>query len=69
MGRKIAHVREMHRNYFWNTSETQPLQNLDIDGSIILRWILNKWDMLLLTQIIWLVVGSIGRILWTVNES
>jgi hypothetical protein len=36
------------------------LENLGIDGKIILEWILNRWDGKLWTGLIWLVLGISG---------
>jgi hypothetical protein len=38
-------------------------EDLDVDGRIILEWILGKWDWNLWTGCIWLRVGTNGRLL------
>jgi len=37
--------RELHTGFWWgNLGERGHLENPDIDGRIILKWILRKWD-------------------------
>jgi len=37
--------RELHTGFWWgNLGERDHLENPDIDGRIILKWILRKWD-------------------------
>jgi len=39
------------------------LENLGVDGKIIIKCIFNKWDELAFTGLIWLQVGTGGGIL------
>jgi len=35
----------MYTGYWWgDLRERDPLESLGVDGHIILKWILNKWD-------------------------
>ena len=47
---------------FWcrNLRERDHLENPGIDGRIILRWIIRKWDVGAWTGSIWLVIGTGG---------
>jgi hypothetical protein len=37
----------------------------DISGRIILKWILERYDEVVLTGLIWLRIGTSGGLLWT----
>jgi len=39
------------------------LEELDIDGRIIVNWIFSKWDGAAWTGLIWLRLGIAGRLL------
>jgi hypothetical protein len=39
------------------------LEELGVDGRIIINWILKKWDMRQWTRFIWLRIESIGGVL------
>jgi hypothetical protein len=39
------------------------LQDLDVDGRIILKWIFRKWDDEVSTGLIWLRIGTVGGLL------
>jgi len=41
------------------------LEVLGIDWSVILKWILNRWDGMTWTGFIWLRVGTMGRFFLT----
>ena len=40
--------------------ERDYLENPDVDGRIILRWIFSEWDVRLWTGLIWLRIGTVG---------
>ena len=51
----------MHTGHVWgNLMERDHLDDPDIDGRIILRWILKKWDLGAWTGLIWLKIGTGG---------
>ena len=47
---------------FWreNVSDTDHLEDPGVDGRVILRWILRKWDMGVWTGSSWLKIGTGG---------
>jgi hypothetical protein len=52
---------EVHTGFWWgNLKERDHLENKDIDGRIILRWILRKWDVGVWTGLSWLRIGTSG---------
>jgi len=53
---------EVHTGFWWgNLRERDCLEDPDIDGRIILRWIFRKWDVGAWTGLIWLRTGTGGR--------
>jgi hypothetical protein len=38
-------------------------QDQDVGGWIILRWILERWDGVLLTGLVWLRIGKSGGLM------
>jgi hypothetical protein len=38
-------------------------EDVDVDGRIILKWILEKYDGVLCTGLIWLRIGTSGELL------
>jgi hypothetical protein len=48
---RVGHVtrmrrREVHKGFWWeNLKEKGHLEGLGIDGRIILKWIINKWNV------------------------
>jgi len=56
--------REVCTGFWWgNLRETDHLDDPGIDGRIILRWIFRKWNEGAWTQLIWLRIGTGGRLL------
>jgi len=48
--------------FLWETlNERDYLRDPAVDGRIILRWLLRKWDVGVLTGSIWLRIGTVGR--------
>ena len=54
----------MYTGFWWgNMRERSHLEDLGIDGSIILKWIFKEWDGGTWTGLIWLWMRTGGRIL------
>jgi len=54
--------RYVHRVWVGKPEGKNHLKDPGLDGSIILRWILRKWDMGACTGSIWLRIGTGGCI-------
>jgi hypothetical protein len=53
--------RGMHIGFWWESQEERNhLEDLDIGGRIILKWILERQDEVVWTGLIWLRIGSSG---------
>jgi len=53
--------REAYTGFWWgNVRERDHLEDPDVDGRIILRWIFRKWDVGVWTGSNWLRVGTGG---------
>ena len=50
----------MHSEFEWGRKEAI-LEDLGIDGRIILKWILKKENGRMWTELMWLRTGTIGR--------
>jgi hypothetical protein len=49
---------EVHTGFWWrNPRERDHLEDPNIEGRIILRWILRKWDVGAWTESSWLRIG------------
>jgi hypothetical protein len=55
-GRRIG----VYRVLVKKPEEKKPLEDLGVDGSIILGWIFRKWDVWTWTGSIWLRIGTGG---------
>ena len=63
----VAHMvrGEVHTRILWgNLREGDHLEDSGLDGRIILKWILEKWDGRTWTEQIWLSIGTGGRLLY-----
>jgi len=59
----IAHLGYLHIGFWWgNLREDDHLEDLGIDGRIILKWIFKKW-MGAWTGLIWLRIETGGRLM------
>jgi hypothetical protein len=53
---------EVHTGFWWgNQRERDRLEELDLDGRIILKWILKMWNGKAWTRLLWLRIGTGGR--------
>jgi hypothetical protein len=61
----VAHMGGMGYIYIYqqNIKETDHLGNLDVDGRIILKLILKRWDRSVWTLFMWLRIGTRGGLL------
>jgi hypothetical protein len=49
----------LYKRFWWeNVREGDHLEDTDVDGRIILRWILRKWNVETWTGSIWLRIGT-----------
>jgi hypothetical protein len=56
--------REMHIRYWWeNQKERDHWEDVDVGGKMIVKWILEKYDRVEWTGLIWLRIGTSGRLL------
>jgi hypothetical protein len=54
----------MHTGFWWEgQKERDHYEDLDISGSIILKWILERQDGVVWTGLIWLSIGTSGGLL------
>jgi len=52
---------EVYIGFWWgNLRESDHLEDPDVDGRIILRWIFRKRDVGLWTGLNWLRIGTVG---------
>jgi len=52
---------ELHAGLCWgNLREKIHMEDPDVDGKKILRWIFRKWDVGAWTGVIWLRIGTGG---------
>ena len=53
--------REMHTRFWWgDLSERDHLEDVGVDGRLMLNWIVKKWDEESWTGLIWLRIGTGG---------
>jgi hypothetical protein len=52
---------EVHTGFWWgDLREGDHLEDLDVDGSIVLKWIFKKCDGESWTRLLWLRIGTDG---------
>ena len=59
----MSEWRNTYRMWLENLKERDNLEDLGLDGSIILKYFLNKYDARGCTGLIWLRIGTIGGLL------
>jgi hypothetical protein len=57
----MAEGRVVYRVLEGNLRERDSWRDPGVDGNIILRWILKKWDLGVRTGLDWLRIGTGGR--------
>jgi len=55
---RLGEIRGVCRVLVGTPEEKGPLGRPSVDGRIILRWILRKWDVVAWTESIWLRIGT-----------
>jgi hypothetical protein len=56
--------RGMHKGFLWEKQKERNLwEYLDVGARIILKWILERWDEVVWTGVIWLRIGTSGGLL------
>jgi hypothetical protein len=54
----------MHIGFWWeDQKERNHKEDLDIRGRIILKWVLEKWDEVIWTGLMWVRVETSGSLL------
>ena len=52
---------EVYTGFWWgNLRERDHLEDPDVDGRILLRWVFRKWDVGAWTELIWLRIWTGG---------
>lgn len=60
---------EMHVGFWWeNLKEIRHLEDLEVSGRIILKWIINKYDGMTFIGYIWLRIETMDGFCWHGNE-
>jgi len=55
---------DSYAGFWWgNHRERDQLEDLDVDGKIILKWIFRKWIVGAWTRLIWLMIETGGQLL------
>jgi len=57
--------RAVYRVLLGNMREREHLEDLSVDGSVMLKWTFKKWDGREWPGLIWLGMGTVDRFLWT----
>jgi hypothetical protein len=57
---------EVHTGFWWgNLRERDDLEDMGVNGRIILKWNFKKWDRAAWTGLTWLRIEKSGGLLWT----
>jgi hypothetical protein len=62
-GARVAERRDAYRFVMEKPDGKSPLEDLSIDGGIILRWMFMKWYMFAWIGLIWLMIERDGGLL------
>jgi len=63
MGGHVARMgkrRGVYRILVWKPEERDHLEDPGVDGTIILRWIFRKWNVVIWTGSSWLRIPAVG---------
>ena len=60
---RMGEKRGVYRVLVGKPEGMRPLEEPDVDGRIILRWIFRKWDVGAWTGSSWLRIGTVGELL------
>ena len=56
---RVLETGEVHAGFWWdNLRERDHLQDLDVDGRIIFKWIFRKWDGEVWTGLLWIRIRT-----------
>jgi hypothetical protein len=57
---RMRDMRGAYRVWWGNIRERDHLEDLRVDGRLILKWIFKKWDGEARTGFMWLRIGTVG---------
>jgi hypothetical protein len=61
---RMGEKRNTYRSLVRKQEGKRPLRRLRLGGRIILGWILEKWDGVMCTGLVWLRIWTGGELLW-----
>jgi hypothetical protein len=60
---RIGEKRNAYRIFGWKAGMKETTRRLDLRGRIILKWILERWDGVIWTGLMWLRIETTGELL------